>query len=159
MMYPSFSWFFNEQEVYVWMIDTLRGTGTSPSWNLWPLKWIIVHLLSHWSRTTFQVGKRKDPRCKLYFLFYSIQQTYDWMLMILGTSSRHYFGFVWNLVWAVKASANHNNGTLNIRLHWSYAKLCWKQSNWFNFHIFIYLISFCRNSHKNSRDTYWNWQL
>ena len=84
----------------------------------------------------------------------NLRQTYDWMLMIRRTSSRHYFGFVWNLVWAVKASANHNNGTLNIRLHWSYAKLCWKQSNWFNFHIFIHLISFCRNSPKNPRDTY-----
>ena len=30
---------------------------------------IIVHLLSHWSRTPVQVGRRKDPRRKLYFIF------------------------------------------------------------------------------------------
>ena len=82
------------------------------------------------------------------------QTNNDWMLMIRRRSSRHYFGFVWNLVWAVKVSANHNNGTLNIRLHWSYAKLCWKQSNLFDFHIFTSLISFCRNSPKKPRDTY-----
>ena len=69
---------------YIWATGppSVALTNDVSKFFLSDLILIIVHLLSHWSRTPVQVGRRKDPRCKLYFIFkVFLRQTYGKLMI------------------------------------------------------------------------------